>query len=275
MAGMIALFGSGETARHGRQVHERLLAHAPRPPTVAILDTPAGFQPNVDAVSARVQAFFEHNLQNYHPEVLHVPARARDGAYPVDAPAVLAALERADLIFAGPGSPTYAARVLAGSRAAATIVRRVRGGAHLSLASAAALAFGRYVVPVYEIFKAGDDLGWRPGVDLFAAFGLNLTVVPHWNNTEGGADLDTSHCYMGAERFEALYALLPGPTTILAIDEHTACTLDPDAGSCRVSGAGGVYVIGSERPDTEHAFAKGDIFPLDLLRLPDAVAAGA
>ena len=269
MAGIIALFGSGETARHGRQVHERLLERAPRPPRVAILETPAGFQPNVDVVSAKLQTFFERNLQNYRPEVTVVAARERGGEYDVDAPAALAALEQADLIVAGPGSPTYAARVLAGSAAVAMIARRLHDGAHLSLASAAALAFGRYVVPVYEIFKAGDDLGWHMGLDLFAPYGLNLTVVPHWNNTEGGADLDTSHCYMGGERFERLRALLPGPTTILAIDEHSACLLDLSEGTCSVHGAGGATIL---RPGESQTFGKGEAFTLDLLRTPADVA---
>ena len=98
----------------------------------------------------------------------------------------------------------------------------------LSLASAAAIAFGCWSLPVYAIYKVGEDLRWLPGLDLFQDIGLNLTVVPHWNATEGGATLATSHRYMGAERFGYLRRMIPGETTILGIDEHTACVLDPN-----------------------------------------------
>jgi hypothetical protein len=81
---------------------------------------------------------------------------------------------------------------------------------------------------VYAIYKVGEDLRWLPGLDLFQDIGLNLTVVPHWNDTEGGARLDTSHRYMGAERFGYLRRMIPGETTILGIDEHMACVLDPN-----------------------------------------------
>ncbi len=257
MTGTIALFGSGETGRYGRQVHEWLLARLPKPPAVAIVETPAGFQPNVDVVSGKIRHFFEHNLQNFGPRVEIVPARTRGGAFDVDDAAIAARLEDADLIFAGPGSPTYAARVLAGSRTLEAIVARLDAGATLSLASAAAIAFSRYALPVYEIFKVGEDLSWAAGLDLFSHVGLDLTIVPHWNNTEGGSDLDTSHCYMGEERFARLLDLLPGPTTILAIDEHTACILDPDSGDCLVRGAGGAYLVG---PDGARPFASGETF---------------
>ncbi len=257
MSGTIALFGSGETGRYGRQVHERLLARLPTTPAVAIVETPAGFQPNVDVVSDKLRHFFEHNLQNFRPRVDVVPARTRGGAFDADDAAIAARLDAADLIFAGPGSPTYAARVLAGSRTLEALVARVAGGATLSLSSAAAIAFGRYALPVYEIFKVGEDLSWAAGLNVFDRFGLNLTIVPHWNNTEGGADLDTSHCYMGEERFTRLLGLLPGPTTILAIDEHTACILDPDSGDCLVHGAGCAYLVG---PDGARPFASGEVF---------------
>jgi cyanophycinase-like exopeptidase len=265
MTGIIALFGSGETGRHGRQVHERLLDQLPRPPRVAIVETPAGFQPNVDVVSAKARAFFEHNLQNYRPQVTIVKARDRGMRFNVDAPSVVEPLADADLIFAGPGSPTYAARLLAGSRTQHAIAERVRAGAGLSLASAAAIAFGHYVVPVYEIFKAGADLAWASGLDFFAPYGLDLTVVPHWNNAEGGADLDTTRCFMGRERFACLCQILPSPTTILGIDEHTACLLDTDHGTATVHGAGSAYVL---RGGEERAFGTGEGFELDLLAAP-------
>jgi hypothetical protein len=67
----------------------------------------------------------------------------------------------------------------------------------LAFASAASIAVGRYALPVYEIYKVGADLHWVDGLDLFRVFGWELAIVPHWNNREGGDDLDTSRCFMG------------------------------------------------------------------------------
>ncbi len=43
MAGPLVLFGSGETARSGREVHDEVLSRFPSPVRIAILPTPAGF----------------------------------------------------------------------------------------------------------------------------------------------------------------------------------------------------------------------------------------
>ena len=71
-------------------------------------------------------------------------------------------------------------------------------------ASAAAIAVNRHALPVYEIFKVGEDLHWKLGLDLFGQYGLDLTIVTQWNNREGGEELDTSHGFMGRARFERL-----------------------------------------------------------------------
>ena len=62
------------------------------------------------------------------------------------------------------------------------------------------------------------------------------------------------------ERFDRLLAMLPGPTTVLAIDEHTACIVDLDRGSCLIHGAGCAYLVQS---GDVRAFASGDSFILD------------
>src|SRR3954471_10868868 len=88
--GRIALFGSGETARVGRRVHELLLAAYQKPVPVAVIETPAGFQPNSAVLAADVKAFFEHGLQNFKPQVSIVPARRRgDGPHGTDDVAAL------------------------------------------------------------------------------------------------------------------------------------------------------------------------------------------
>ena len=261
--GPIALFGSGETSRRGRQVHSELLQRLPQPVRVAILETPAGFQPNVGVVSGKLRTFFEQNLRNFEPAVSVVAARQRGGVFDPDSPEVARPLLQADYIFAGPGSPTFMMRQLAGTRTLELLLRRNADGATLSFASAAAISVGRFVLPVYEIYKVGDALHWLPGLDLFAPLGLNLAILPHWNNNEGGSELDTSHCFMGAERFRYLKRMLPTDTTILALDEHTACILEPEDESVLVMGAGSVTVISGAG---EASFGDGARFLFNQLR---------
>src|SRR6266704_3482829 len=106
------------------------------------------------------------------------------------------------------------------------ILARHRLGAPLILASAAAIAASAHALPVYEIYKVGEDLGWKTGLNLLGAFGRNVAIVPHWNNHEGGEELDTSHSFMGQDRFERLLELLPPDVDVVGIDEHTALMLD-------------------------------------------------
>ena len=258
--GLIALFGSGETSSQGRKIHDYLMSRLPVPCQVAILETPAGFQPNAEDVNDKIRRFLEKSLQNFKPEITLVAARRKDSAYDPDDPLICAPLNGADYIFAGPGSPTYAVRHLQDTRTWRLVRDRHQAGATLAFASAAALATGRHVLPVYEIYKAGADLRWETGLELFP--GLNLAVLPHWNNAEGGAGLDTTRCFMGAERFARLRAMLPPDTVVLGIDEHTACIVDPAEESCLVLGAGTVTV---EHEGEARVFAKDDTFPLSLL----------
>jgi cyanophycinase-like exopeptidase len=260
--GPLALFGSGETARQGRQVHEELLGTLPVPVSVAILETPAGFQPNVDYVSRKLQEFVEHSLQNHKPRVTIIHAHRKGGPGDPDDPAVYAPLEEAGYILAGPGSPTYTVRQLAGTRTLELIKERWRAGAGIALASAAAIALGSYVIPVYEIYKVGDDPEWRPGLGFLEEVGLELAIVTHWNNAEGGANLDTSRCFIGEQRFDQLLGQLPSGATVLGLDEHTSCIFDANSRSCQVRGQGEVTVIshgGSRRFKAREGFSFSDL----------------
>src|SRR5262249_27746620 len=121
------------------------------------------------------------------------------------------------------------------------IVRaRHRMGAALVLASAAAIATSAFALPVYEIYKVGQDLHWQPGLDLLAPFGGRVAVVPHWNNREGGADLDTSHDYVALVNFERLPAMPPEDVDVLGTDDHTAVFLDFRQDKVLVLGQGGM-----------------------------------
>lgn len=243
--GRIILFGSGETGKHGRRIQEESLAVHRKPVRVAILETPAGFQPNVDVVTGKLRTFYEHNLQNLNPIVTPVPARKRGGADDPNDPAIAQLLADADVVAAGPGSPTYMIRQLQESITLRAIRARHQVGATLVFASAAAIAVGHVAIPVYEIYKVGDDPVWVPGLDLLADIGMRVAVVPHWNNQEGGAVLDTSHCFIGANRFADLLDQLPAGVTVLGIDEHTAVVIEPATGVARVLGAGSATIIAS------------------------------
>ena len=143
--GRIALLGSGETSLAGGRVFESLVrAHnVPTPLRVAVLETPAGFELNSDRVAGRVADFLAVRLQNYRPEITVLPARKRGTPYSPEDPEIAAPLLRADLIFMGPGSPTYAVRQLADSLAWHRLIARHRVGATLALASAAVIAIER------------------------------------------------------------------------------------------------------------------------------------
>jgi hypothetical protein len=266
--GKVALFGSGETAPAGRQAHEAIFRELGQPIRVAVLETPAGFQPNSAWVAGRLAEFIEQKLQSFHPQIEIVSARRRDGLHSTDDRGVAAALLSANYIFAGPGSPTYAVNHLAGSWTWHTIQARHRRGAALALASATAVAAGAHALPVYEIFKVGADLHWRPGLNLLGPYGLELVIITHWNNQEGGANLDTSRCFMGTDRMARLEAMLPSSATVLGIDEHTIILLDFAEMAAQVMGQGGATV---RRASGESRYESGDTFDLSVLgpvRLP-------
>jgi hypothetical protein len=164
----------------------------------------------------------------------------------------------------GPGSPSYTVRQLRDSLTWHAVLARHRLGYPLVLASAATIAVGDFTLPVYEIYKVGEDLHWKRGLNLFSPHGASVAFVPHWDNNDGGADLDTSRCFMGKSRFEELRALLAPDTTVIGIDERTALILDFTSDEARVMGAGGItWQRGSE----ERRFGRRETFPLADLGL--------
>ena len=260
--GLVTLFGSGETSASGRQVYDWLLSRLSQPVRVAILETPAGFQPNSAIVAGRVGDFLHLHLQNYRPRITIVPARKHGTPHSPDDEGIVSPIRQADVIFLGPGSPTYAIRQLQGSLAWHTIIARHRQGAALVLASATTIAASNQALPVYEIYKAGEDLYWHPGLDLFGPYGLSLVFISHWNNREGGAELDTSRCYMGQARFEQLLAMLPSDVNIVGIDEHTALIIDTVTRNCHVMGRGTITLL---RQREEQRFTSGQTFDISEL----------
>ena len=257
--GTITLMGSGELTDSMAKVHRALLGRAGAPPNAVFLDTPAGFELNIDEITARAVEYF---MQRFSVTLQVASFKSRNRATARQVEEALSLLRRADFIFAGPGSPSYAIRNWRGSTVWDTLVTRLTAGAQLVFASAAAIGIGCHALPVYEIYKAGDELDWIDGLDLLGLFRLKLAIIPHWNNAEGGS-FDTRYCYMGEPRLKILEALLPFDVVVLGIDEHTACTFDPAAQTFAVAGAGQVTVRYGGR---ETAYPVGSVNSFAQLR---------
>lgn len=242
MARLLVIMGSGETSPTMSKVHRELFARlgpgGSRVPAV-MLDTPFGFQENADDISARAVSYFRESVQR---DLSVASFRRAEGADPLGLETMLARLREAGYVFAGPGSPSYALAQWRSSQVPGVLAQKLRTGGCLTFASAAACTLGRFALPVYEIYKVGEDLRWLAGLDLVGpATGLPAVVVPHFNNAEGG-NHDTRYCYMGERRLSLLEAQLPDDVFILGVDEHTACVFDLEASTATVFGLGSVTV---------------------------------
>ena len=184
--GLIVMFGSGETAPSSQRIYDWLLRRLPKPVRVAILETPAGFQLNSAIVAEKIGEYLTQHLQNYHPEISVIPARKRDTLFSPDDGEIVRPILKSNVMLMGPGSPTYAYRNLKDTLAWNTMLAKHRQGTALVLASAAVITAGKYLLPIYEIYKAGEDLHWREALDVFEPYGLSLVFVSHLNNREGG-----------------------------------------------------------------------------------------
>jgi len=264
--GAVTLIGSGEMSASMGKVHRAVMSRIAGPVRAVFLDTPAGFELNADQISDRAVTYFKEHL---NLDLVVASFKAADAATPTELDTALRKLRRANYIFAGPGSPTYAVRNWEKTAVLEAMVRRLATGAHLVLASAAAIAMGRYALPVYEIYKVGEAPHWVNGLDLLGPYGLELAIVSHWNNAEGGTH-DTRYCFMGEPRMRLLEQTLPDTTTILGIDEYTACIVDLGNDKCRVMGAGQVTIRRRGRETTHPA---GIVF--DLGQLQEVPPAGA
>jgi peptidase E len=260
--GMIVLMGSGELTATMVEVHKELLGRFGPSASAVFLDTPAGFQLNVDQISKKAQDYFQSHIRQ---PLAIASYKSADTISPFEVEQAYQTLREADFVLIGPGSPTYAVRQWQQSAIPQIISDRIREGGCLVAASAAALTVGRFTLPVYEIYKVGQELHWVDGMDILNNFGFNLVVVPHWNNAEGGTH-DTRFCFMGEPRFKQLVSLLPEDVAILGLDEHTACILDFENREAVIKGIGQVTLQQAER---RIVFKTGDRFSLEVLRGAD------
>ena len=240
--GIICLLGGGASIPASGKTHEYLAQRLPHKPRVAVLETPAGFELNSDVVAGKLATFMAKRLQNISPQIEVIAARKRGTPFSPDDHDIVAPILAVDEIVLGPGSPTYGARQLNNSLALDYIKARQWQGGILLLSSSATLSFSKYTMPVYEIYKVGEELHWKTGVDYFTDYGLSLTIIPHWNNNDGGRELDTSRCYVGLPRFEPLLEMLPPGQTVLGLDDHTSANLDFRKGVGTVVGANSITI---------------------------------
>jgi peptidase E len=251
--GMIAIMGSGETTDSMVRVHRSLIESLSPPVEAVFIDTPAGFQMNADDLFDKAREYFQKRLRQ---PLKRVSFGSKEiSAY--EAEKAFQTLRAANYIFVGPGSPTFALKNWMGTPIPQIIADRIRKGGCFVAASAAALTLGRFTLPVYEIYKVGENPHWVEGLDLLEEFGLPIVVIPHWNNAEGGTH-DTRFCYMGEARLIQLERLLPPETPILGIDEHTACILDFSARRVHIRGIGGVTL---RQGRNQKVFREGESLP--------------
>ena len=269
---ILAIMGSGETAPTMVTTHRRLTSLLPSPVKAVVLDTPYGFQENAPELATKAVEYFKTSI-NVDLVVAGL-VRLHDTHIAADPVAIergLRALSDADYIFAGPGSPTYALRQWAGSSVARIIIDKLNNGGIVTFASAAALTLGKATVPVYEVYKVGQDVQALDGLDILAAIGINAAVIPHYDNTEG-ANHDTRFCYLGEARLQMFESLLDEDTYVLGVDEHTGLVIDLDAATASVVGNSNVTI----RLRTESfVYPTGSVIPLSLLQSPSSLLTGS
>jgi len=144
--GTLVLMGSGELTATMVEVHKELLsARGPRPKAV-FLDTPAGFQLNVDQISRNAVSYFRRHVGQ---QLAVASFHSRQTTDNYEAERAFRMLREADYILIGPGSPTYAVRQLEPTTVPDAFEQVVRKGGCLVFASAAALTAGAFTLPVW------------------------------------------------------------------------------------------------------------------------------
>jgi len=251
---VIIFMGSGETSPTMVELHKDVVRATRGTGPVVVLDTPFGFQENADELTTKIVEYFATSV-GATAEV----ASLRSSELPLaERAAAQALLDRAGYVFAGPGSPSYAARHWAALGVREQLIGCLERGGTVAFASAASVSLGHYALPVYEIYKAGQPASWIDGLDLLSHVGLDAAVVPHWNNNDGMTH-DTSCCYVGRKRLDLLRGQMAPGSVVIGVDEHTALSFNERTGAATVSGQGTARVLTGER---EQVFGSGEAFDL-------------
>lgn len=268
---ILAIMGSGETAPTMVSTHRRLTSLLPSPVRAVVLDTPYGFQENAPELAQRAVDYFATSV-NVDLRIAGLTRmQTNDHGESADAVTIekgLRMIDDADYVFAGPGSPTYSLRQWNNTPVRAMLIQKLTSGGVVTFASAAALTLGRRTVPVYEIYKAGVDPYWLEGLDILGEFGIRATVIPHFDNAEGGHH-DTRFCYLGERRLQILERHFDDDEFVIGVDEHTGLVIDFDREVAEVVGNSTVTL---RKNSQQRTFTKGDSIPLTELRQPSWMA---
>jgi peptidase E len=241
--------GSGETSPTMVKTHRQLIGRLSQPNAV-VLDTPYGFQENAPELALRAVEYFDVSVNT---AISPLGLTRMIGADALAVQQGLSALTDADYVFAGPGSPTYALRQWKNTQVSHILHEKLQRGGIVTFASAAALTLGTRTVPVYEIYKCGEEPYWLEGLNLLGEFGIPAVVIPHYNNAEGGHH-DTRFCYLGEARLH-----------VLGVDEHTGIVIDLNERTAEVVGNG---VVTLRVKGNSTTFASGEVLSLEQLQNP-------
>jgi hypothetical protein len=173
---LLTIMGSGETAPTMVKVHRAVVERlGPGPVHGVLLDTPFGFQTNAPDIAARAVEYFRHSVG----ATLEVAGlRSASDLDPPGGDAVIARIAAAPFVFSGPGSPTYALRQWRGTLVPAVLAEKLALGGAVTFASAAALTLGAVAVPVYEVYKVGEEAHWLTALDLLGPSGFRWPSSP-------------------------------------------------------------------------------------------------
>ena len=230
------LLGSGETSPGMTKIHRKLLSEIGKVRAVNI-DTPYGFQQNVNEMTQKLVDYFNISLQ---VKLEPLDFKNYEELSPVQREVFRQKLRNSNYIFSGPGSPTYALAQWKPLNLGSELYEVLEDGGTVCFSSAAVLTLGSHTAPIYEIYKAGSPLYWLEGLGLMQKLGLDCVVIPHFNNAEGG-NYDTSACYLGQKRLGELESMLPTNTATFGIDEHTSVLINLEEQTLFVEGRANAY----------------------------------
>ena len=253
-SGSIAILGSGETSPNLLSVHREMINRLKKVTNPLIINSPFGFQENVNEISDKLIEFFNTSL-NMDTQILSY--RTQNEINTVDYFRCLEKIDKSNFLFSGPGSLSYAIKVWGETEFPKSFKTLLENDGSLVFSSAAATTLGEYTLPVYEIYKVGQEPYWINGLDILSTFGIKASVVPHFNNKEGG-NHDTRFCYMGESRFDNLRSQID--SNIIGIDEHTGLIIEGESNTGKVYGIGMVTVISGEKTQQ---YSPGDTISFD------------
>ena len=163
MARQIVIMGSGETSPTMVTPHQQIITtlKGNPNPVLNVLDTPFGFQENADLLTAKITEYFANSVGAKVGTV-----SLKDSSPSGDQLGIAVnSIRNSDWLFAGPGSPSYALKVWKNLGITPSFDEILSRGA-LVFASAGALAVGSFTIPIYEIYRVGQEPYWLDGLNL-------------------------------------------------------------------------------------------------------------